>query len=419
MVGFWLLFLVYPLNGTHHYVFSSIPMEAQKGAVVASVYLGVDVILVVGQPAALAPGQAGTVAADVPLRFVWVGVVAYLVVSLQGSAQAVMSVNRFVHFTDWVIGHSHLAMIGFASFAALGGLLHAWRRTPGCRYNPAAANWAFWLLAVGLTAMVADLTAAGLVQGVMWQGDGPWIDSVSASKGFWVARSVSGFLVLAGFLAVVRAVTSGAAATAPAPAADTVDADPVVHDSPPGLNWLKRGYVLTGVAGLGLFAFSFVVLGVWPNRTLTTQIAETRPADRPARTASEERGRLIYAREGCMTCHSQLVRFTEDDVRRFGVASQAWEADGDAPRCGGRGGSARTSPARGAQVAGLAVGPPVEPPARRPGVEHARLPVAVRRLGGEAGPGSPRRGQLLGVPRAGRPAGRAVGAEAAAGNGPG
>ena len=47
MIGFWLLFLIYPLNGTHHYVFSSIPMEAQKGAVVASVYLGADVVLVV------------------------------------------------------------------------------------------------------------------------------------------------------------------------------------------------------------------------------------------------------------------------------------------------------------------------------------------------------------------------------------
>ena len=335
MIGFWLLFLVYPLNGTHHFVFSSIPMEAQKGAVVASMYLGVDVILVVANLLLSLRGQAGKVAADVPLRFVWVGVVAYLVVSLQGSAQAVMTVNRFVHFTDWVIGHSHLAMIGFASFAAIGGLLHAWRKTPGCRYNASAANWAFWLLAVGLTAMVADLTAAGLVQGMMWQGDGPWIDSVSASKGFWVARSVSGFLVLAGFLAVVRAMTSGAAATAPAPAADAVGADPVVHDSPPGLNWLKRGYVLTGIAGLGLFVFSFVVLGVWPNRTLRTQIAETQPTDRPGRSASEERGRLIYGREGCFLCHSQLVRFTEDDVRRFGAASQAWESDGDAPQMWG------------------------------------------------------------------------------------
>lgn len=335
MIGFWLLFLVYPLNGTHHFVFSSIPMEAQKGAIVASVYLGADVILVVANLLLSLRGQAGKVAADVPLRFVWVGVVAYLLVSLQGSAQAIMPVNRLVHFTDWVIGHSHLAMIGFASFTAIGGLLHAWKRTGGCRYNPTAANWAFWLLAVGLMVMVVDLTAAGLVQGLMWQGDGPWIDSVTASKGFWVARSVSGVVVLAGFLAVVLSMTTGTRATGEQRASPSAEADPVVHDSPPGLDWLKRGYVLTAVAGLGLFAFSFVVLGVWPNRTLTTQIAETQPTDRPGRTASEERGRSIYAREGCMTCHSQLVRFTEDDVRRFGAASQAWEADGDAPQMWG------------------------------------------------------------------------------------
>ena len=58
---------------------------------------------------------------DTPLRYVWTGTVAYLVVSLQGSAQSIMPLNRFTHFTDWVIGHSHLAMIGFASFTALGG----------------------------------------------------------------------------------------------------------------------------------------------------------------------------------------------------------------------------------------------------------------------------------------------------------
>ena len=149
MIGFWLLFLIYPLNGTHHYVFSSIPMEAQKGAVVASVYLGADVVLVVTNLLLSLRGRCGTVAADTPLRFVWVGVVVYLIVSLQGSAQAIMPVNRFVHFSDWVIGHSHLAMIGFASFIALGGLLHAWRLTPGCRYNREAAGWSFWLLDPG------------------------------------------------------------------------------------------------------------------------------------------------------------------------------------------------------------------------------------------------------------------------------
>src|SRR5215469_7103202 len=171
MIGFWLLFLVYPLNGTHHYIFSSIPMEAQKGAVVASVYLGVAVIIVVANLLLSFHGRAGAIVSDVPLRFVWLGVVCYLLVGLQGSAQSLMGVNRFVHFTDWVIGHTHLAMIGFASFIGIGGLLHASRRLPGCRYSERAAEWAFWLLTCGLAIMVTDLTAAGLVQGFLWQSE--------------------------------------------------------------------------------------------------------------------------------------------------------------------------------------------------------------------------------------------------------
>ena len=47
MIGFWLLFLVYPLNGIHHYVYSSLPMSAQHASEVASIYQGIDVIIVV------------------------------------------------------------------------------------------------------------------------------------------------------------------------------------------------------------------------------------------------------------------------------------------------------------------------------------------------------------------------------------
>jgi cytochrome c oxidase cbb3-type subunit I/II len=337
MIGFWLLFLLYPLNGTHHYVFSSIPMEAQKGAIVASVYLGADVILVVTNLLLSLRGRSAIVGSDTPLRYVWTGTVAYLVVSLQGSAQSIMPLNRFTHFTDWVIGHSHLAMIGFASFTALGGLLHAWRLTPGCRYNRAAAGWSFWLLSLGLAAMVLDLTAVGLVQGQLWQGDLPWMDSVRASAPFWWVRSISGVVVLAGFLAVVASMTTGPLVV-PAPGREA-DAGSSQQDDAEeevaGFRWLKNAYVLVAGAGVGLFAFSFVVLGLWPNRDLRDQIARTRPTDSGAMSASEARGRLVYAREGCLNCHSQLVRFTEEDVRRFGPASQAWESDSDAPQMWG------------------------------------------------------------------------------------
>ncbi len=208
MLGFWLLFFLYPLNGTHHYVFSVIPMDAQKGAIAASALLGVDVIIVVAN-LLLSLRGAGWFARDLPLRFVATSTVFYLIVSIQGSVQAQMSINRAVHFSDWVIGHSHLAMLGFATFAAAGGITHAWQRIPWARYNPRALEWAYWLLFGGVIVMVTDLTIAGFVEVRVWQSSAPWLDSVRAARPYWLVRSLSAIPITAGFIALLLGLTTG------------------------------------------------------------------------------------------------------------------------------------------------------------------------------------------------------------------
>jgi len=208
MLGFWLLFFLYPLNGTHHYVFSVIPMAAQVGAITASTLLGVDVLIVVAN-LFLSLRGAGYIARDPGLRFVATGTLFYLIVSMQGAAQAQMSINQAVHFTDWVIGHSHMAMLGFASFAAAGGLVHVWQRIPWARYNARAVEWSYWLLVGGLVLMVSDLTIAGLIQGQLWTSGAPWIESVKATRPYWIVRSLAGIPVAAGFIALLIGLTTG------------------------------------------------------------------------------------------------------------------------------------------------------------------------------------------------------------------
>ena len=172
MLAFWLLFFLYPLNGTHHYIFSVIPMDAQIGAIAASTLLGL-VVLVNVTNMLLSLRGAGWFPRDIGLRFVSTSAVLYLIVSIQGSVQAQMSVNGAVHFSDWVIGHSHLAMLGFATFAAAGGLIHAWQRIPWARYDAMILGWAYWLLMAGITVMFVDLTIAGLVEAQLWQSAAP------------------------------------------------------------------------------------------------------------------------------------------------------------------------------------------------------------------------------------------------------
>ncbi len=344
MMGFWLLFFIYPLNGTHHYVYSAIPMSAQRGAIIASVYLGLSVILVVTNLLLSLRGSSDKVGGNVPLRFVWFGVVAYLLVSLQGSMQALMPVNRFIHFSDWVIGHSHLAMIGFASFTAAGALAHVWSGLPGVRYNARAVGWAYWLLAIGLSLMVIDLTAAGLVEGQLWVSPAPWIESVRALSPFWLTRTLSGIPIIAGFLLFwmgrltgPRNAISLAGATSKThvvtySSEETREARKLFHGTPSILGY---AFVIAFVAGFGFFLLSFVVLGILPARQLQAEIDRTAPHSMQPLTAAEAHGRVVYGREGCAYCHTEQVRVIDADVVRFGAPTAPWETQYDYPQLWG------------------------------------------------------------------------------------
>jgi len=98
---------------------------------------------------------------------------------------------------------------------------------------------------------------------------------------------------------------------------------------------LRMSYLVAGLGGVGFFVMSILLLGVWPGQALQEQIRQTKP-DRPlALTASEKRGRVIYAREGCAYCHTQQIRYLSKDVARFGAATLAWETIFDYPHLWG------------------------------------------------------------------------------------
>ena len=273
---------------------------------------------------------------DVPLRFVWTSIVLYLIVSIQGSVQAVMSFNSFIHFSDWVIGHSHLAMIGFASFAAMGGLGHLWQRMPGVRHSRRAMAWSYWLLIIGLGLMVVDLTGAGLVQATLWQRHLPWIDSVRASRPYWIFRTIDGVVLLAGFVVFGLSFVTG-------PRNPEgflgVTLDTKAHHLPTKERahyWFTTAYAATFGAGVLFFFLSFLALGVYPAFSLHRAILKATPAGANLTlTASAQRGAHLYAVDGCAYCHSTQVRFTPADVWRFGPPTQAWETQNEYPQMWG------------------------------------------------------------------------------------
>jgi len=98
---------------------------------------------------------------------------------------------------------------------------------------------------------------------------------------------------------------------------------------------LRMSYIVAGVGGLGFFALSVLLLGVWPGRVLEEETRSMSPEHPLALTASERRGRAIYSREGCAYCHTQQVRYLAADVARFGAPTLAWETRFDYPHLWG------------------------------------------------------------------------------------
>ena len=97
-------------------------------------------------------------------------------------------------------------------------------------------------------------------------------------------------------------------------------------------------------------------------------------------TPLEVEGRDLYIREGCVGCHSQMIRPMRAETARYGDYSKAGEFVYDHPFLWG---SKRTGPdlhRDRRQVSGLLALRPHEAAARDvAGIDHAGLPVALRR----------------------------------------
>lgn len=98
---------------------------------------------------------------------------------------------------------------------------------------------------------------------------------------------------------------------------------------------LRMAYLAAMVAGVAFFVMSVALLGVWPGRVLARQTRAMSPERPLGLTASEERGRAIYGREGCAYCHTQQVRYVHPDMKRFGAPTLAWETRFDFPHLWG------------------------------------------------------------------------------------
>ena len=199
LIGFWGLAFFYPMNSAHHFLWSPIPMWAQYASIVASVGVHVVVYTVVFNIFATMASNWNRVVTNIPLRFIFVGALFYLITCIQCAIHVTLSVQEIIHFTDWVVGHAHLVLFGTFSFWAFAFIYYLLPKLFKTHiFSETLAEWHFWLSTIGILLMDIDLMCAGLVQGSLWIGLTPFIESVIASKPYWWIRVFTGVAILVG-----------------------------------------------------------------------------------------------------------------------------------------------------------------------------------------------------------------------------
>jgi cytochrome c oxidase cbb3-type subunit 1 len=205
LLGFWGLAFFYPLQGVHHFIYSTIPMFAQFGAVVSTVAIEIMVVTVFINFFMTLRGREIAPVVNIPIRWFYTGMIFYVVTCIQCAVHVQFWAQEFVHFTDWVVGHAHLIMFGTFGFWLIGITTDLWPRVLGRRtwWAPVLHEWVFWMCTIGLASMFIGLTSAGLVEGFLWKGLAPWEVSLQSVRLIWLFRTATGLLMLAGVLLFV------------------------------------------------------------------------------------------------------------------------------------------------------------------------------------------------------------------------
>ncbi len=351
IIHFWALIFLYIWAGPHHLLYSALPDWAQSLGTVFSIML-------------IAPSWGGMINGLLTLRGAWdkvrddavlkffvVAVTAYGMATFEGPLLSIKSVNAISHYTDWTIAHVHIGALGWNGFLTFGVLYWLFPRIFQTKlFSQKLASTHFWLGTLGILFYAVPLYWAGITQSFMWKEFTPegilkypnFLETVNAILPMYWLRLVGGLLYFTGTAIGVYNLTKTAQqgkllANEPAEA-PALSAITHVGKNDHWHRWIERrpiqllivSFVAVAIGGVIEFVPTFLIKSNIPT------IASVKPY-----TPLELHGRDIYVKEGCNTCHSQMIRPFRSETERYGEYSKAGEFVYDHPF---QWGSKRTGP---------------------------------------------------------------------------
>ncbi len=352
IVHFWALIFLYIWAGPHHLLYTALPDWAQSLGTVFSIML-------------IAPSWGGMVNGLLTLRGAWdrvredpvlkflvVGVTAYGMATFEGPMMALKNVNALTHYTDYTIGHVHMGALAWNGGLAFAMLYYIVPRIYGTTlYSRRLANVHFWAATLGVLFYVIPMYVGGITQSLMWREFTPdgvlrypnFLETVVRIIPMYAIRIAGGTLYLTGALIAVynlyRTAAQGVFARGEFVQAPPLR--PLPAAAAAGSSWHRA--LEARPAQFTVLAVGAVLVGGFVEYIPTALVKANVPTIAAVKpyTPLEVEGRDLYIREGCVGCHSQMIRPIRAETERYGEYAKPGEFVYDHPFLWG---SKRTGP---------------------------------------------------------------------------
>ena len=352
ILHFWSLIFIYIWAGPHHLLYTSLPGWAQSLGVAFSVML-------------IAPSWGGMINGLLTLRGAWdkvredailklmvVGLTCYGMATFEGPMLSLKQINGIAHFTDWIVAHVHVGALGwngFLTFAILYWLVPRIYQTS--LYSKKLASFHFWIGTLGIIFYAVPMYWSGFTQGLMWKEFTPegmlkypgFLETTLQIIPMHVFRAIGGVLYLAGVIVMTYnlAKTMLAGKLLSNEPAEAMALTPVFTPHA-GEKTVHRALERRPIRFM-IISLIVILIGGMIEMMPTFMVSSNVPTITSVKPYSplELQGRDIYIREGCVNCHSQMVRPFRSETERYGEYSKAGEFVYDHPFLWG---SKRTGP---------------------------------------------------------------------------
>jgi cytochrome c oxidase cbb3-type subunit I/II len=209
-ISFFALAFFYTGVGGHHILQTPIP-EWLKTIAVATSGLMMFSVLTFGTNIGMTiRGAWHKIFSDVPLRFIVFGFVNYIFVSIQGTFQAFREMNLYLHFSQWPVMHSHLALYAAMGISIMGAMFWLVPRITGKKlYSKKLMDVTWWITFMGFIVFMAGMMLAGLVANSGWYSHMTVAQVLPFLEPYFIVRAVGGgIVVVSAFLFAINIIAT-------------------------------------------------------------------------------------------------------------------------------------------------------------------------------------------------------------------